>query len=98
MKITKRAWGLTLLALAALLFMLWLADLLHFGKTPGHGGISAARKGPGTGGAGAGNIPDLPVLAQVMSQPGPGVFPGRRPDKPHSLKPEQNTHGAPWWP
>ena len=43
MKITKRAWGLTLLALAALVFMLWLADLLHFGKiTPGTVALKAA--------------------------------------------------------
>jgi membrane fusion protein (multidrug efflux system) len=70
MKITNRAWGLTLLALASLVFMLWLADLLHFGKiAPGTVTLPAAPV------AGRELLvqeqeisQDLPVLAQVMSR------------------------------
>ena len=70
MKITKRVWGLAALVVAALVFMLWLADLLHFDKIA-----------PGTVSPGAEPIKgreyvvqettfpeELPVLAQVMSR------------------------------
>jgi RND family efflux transporter MFP subunit len=70
MKISKRLWGLTALVLGALVFMLWLADLLHFDKiAPGTVSPEAA--------AGKGReyvvreqtFPqELPVLAQVMSK------------------------------
>ena len=70
MKITKRAWGLTLLALAALVFMLWLADLLHFGKiAPGTVAFPAApEKGRELVVQEQEISQDLPVLAQVMSR------------------------------
>jgi membrane fusion protein (multidrug efflux system) len=70
MKITKRAWGLTLLAVAALVFMLWLADLLHFGKiTPGTVAFPPAReKGRELVVQEQEISQDLPVLAQVMSR------------------------------
>jgi RND family efflux transporter MFP subunit len=70
MKITKRGWGLIALVLGSLVFMLWLADLLHFDKiAPGTVPFKAE--------AGKGReflvqektFPkELPVLAQVMSQ------------------------------
>jgi membrane fusion protein (multidrug efflux system) len=70
MKITKRAWGLTLLALASLLFMLWLADLLHFGKiAPGTVPLKTAReKGRELVVQEQEISQDLPVLAQVISR------------------------------
>jgi membrane fusion protein (multidrug efflux system) len=70
MKITKRAWGLTLLALASLVFMLWLADLLHFGKiAPGTVALPApSEKGRELVVQEQEISQDLPVLAQVMSR------------------------------
>jgi len=69
MKITKRAWGLALLVVVTLLFMLWLADILHFGKiAPGTIPLKAE---PGKGReyvVQEQEIPqEIPVLAQVMS-------------------------------
>jgi len=70
MKISKRVWGLAALVLGALIFMLWLADLLHFDKI-------APGTVPPQAEAGKGReyvvreqtIPqELPVMAQVMSQ------------------------------
>ena len=70
MKISKRVWGLAALVLGALVFMLWLADLLHFDKI-------APGTVPPQAEAGKGReyvvreqtIPqELPVMAQVMSQ------------------------------
>jgi membrane fusion protein (multidrug efflux system) len=70
MKITKRAWGLTLLTLGSLVFMLWLADLLHFGKiVPGTVSLPAApEKGRELVVQEQEIAQDLPVLAQVMSR------------------------------
>ena len=70
MKISKRVWGLAALVLGALIFMLWLADLLHFDKI-------APGTVPPQAEAGKGReyvvreqtIPqELPVMAQVMSR------------------------------
>jgi membrane fusion protein (multidrug efflux system) len=70
MKITKRAWGLTILALASLVFMLWLADLLHFGKiAPGTVPLQAvSEKGRVLVVQEQEISQELPVLAQVMSR------------------------------
>jgi RND family efflux transporter MFP subunit len=70
MKITKRGWGLIALVLGSLVFMLWLADLLHFDKiAPGTVPLKAE---PGKGRefvVQETNLSrELPVLAQVMSQ------------------------------
>ncbi len=69
MKITKRGWGLLALVLGSLVFMLWLADLLHFDKiAPGTVPLKAE---PGTGRelvVQETTFPqELPVMAQVMS-------------------------------
>lgn len=70
MKITRRMWGLALLVVGTLVFMLWLADLLHFGKiSPGTVPLKAE---PGTGRQYVVQeqeiSEEIPVLAQVMSQ------------------------------
>jgi len=69
MRITKRVWGLSLLVVGTLVFMLWLADILHFGKiAPGTVPLEAK---PGKGReyvVQEQEIPqEIPVLAQVMS-------------------------------
>ena len=70
MKISKRIWGLAALVLGALLFMLWLADLLHFdkiapGTMPPQAEVGKGREYVVREKA----FPqELPVLAQVMSQ------------------------------
>jgi RND family efflux transporter MFP subunit len=70
MKITKRVWGLAALVLVALVFMLWLADLLHFGKiapgtVPFKGEMAKGREYV----VQEKTFPqELPVLAQVMSR------------------------------
>jgi len=70
MKLTKRAWGLIILVLASLVFMLWLADLLHFDKIPP--GTVPLKAEPGKGRefvVQEQTFPqELPVMAQVMSQ------------------------------
>uniref|UniRef100_A0A7C3Z304 Efflux RND transporter periplasmic adaptor subunit n=1 Tax=Desulfobacca acetoxidans TaxID=60893 RepID=A0A7C3Z304_9BACT len=70
MKISKRGWGLTLLTVAALVFMLWLADLLHFGKIlPGTLPLQAVpEKGRELVVQEEEISQDLSVLAQVMSR------------------------------
>ena len=70
MKLTKRAWGLILLALGSLVFMLWLADLLHFGKiAPGRVPLKGApEKGREMVVQDQEISQDLTVLAQVMSR------------------------------
>lgn len=70
MKLTKRGWGLILLVAGSLLFMLWLADLLHLGKiAPGTVPLKIT---PETGReylVQEQEIPqELSVLAQVMSR------------------------------
>jgi len=70
MKITKRVWGLAALVLVALVFMLWLADLLHFDKiAPGTVPSQAApAKGRELVVQEQAFPQELPVLAQVMSR------------------------------
>jgi RND family efflux transporter MFP subunit len=69
MKLAKRTWGLISLVLASLLFMLWLADLLHFDKiAPGHQPLTAAPPKGRELVVREQEIPqELTVLAQVMS-------------------------------
>jgi len=69
MKGKKRLWGLILLVVGSLVFMLWLADLLHLGKiAPGSAPLKAA---PGKGREFVVQEQEIPqelsVLAQVMS-------------------------------
>lgn len=70
MKISKRLWGLILLALGSLVFMLWLADLLHFGKiAPGTVALPPApQKGRELVVQDQEISQDLTVLAQVVSR------------------------------
>jgi RND family efflux transporter MFP subunit len=70
MKLSTRAWGLTLLVAVSLLFMLWLADLLHFRKiAPGTVPLKAGAPAGREVVAREEEIPqDLPAVAQVISQ------------------------------
>jgi len=70
MKISKRVWGLVALVLVALVFMLWLADLLHFDKiAPGTVSPTAERVQGREYVVREQAFPqELPVLAQVMSR------------------------------
>lgn len=70
MKITKRVWGLIAMVVVALVFMLWLADLLHLDKIAP--GTVSSKVEPAKGREYVVReqaFPqELPVLAQVMSQ------------------------------
>lgn len=70
MRISKRVWGLTALVLGALVFMLWLADLLHFDKiAPGTVSPKAeAGKGREYVVREQAFPQELPVMAQVISR------------------------------
>jgi RND family efflux transporter MFP subunit len=70
MKITKRVWGLVALVVVALVFMLWLAGLLHFGKIAPGTVPSEAEKAKGREYVVREQAfpQELPVLAQVMSR------------------------------
>ncbi len=66
----RKFWGLTVLVVSALLFMLWLADLLHWGKIPPGTVALKTQPPPGrTVTVQEVELPqDLPVLGSVISK------------------------------